>query len=53
MDGSVEAVVQGPADAIERITLWARRGPEQAHVDRVDVSDTDGDFQTFDKRPTE
>jgi acylphosphatase len=52
LDGCVEAVVQGDAAAVEAITRWAHRGPEQAHVDRVDVSHAEGDFRAFDKRPT-
>ena len=50
LDGSVEAVVQGTAQAVEAMTLWARRGPEQARVQRVDVGPADGDFSSFDKR---
>jgi acylphosphatase len=51
-DGSVEAVVQGTAEAVDAITDWARRGPEQARVDDVEAQAADGDFRTFDKRPT-
>ena len=51
-DGSVEAVVQGPAEAVDAITEWARHGPEQARVDAVRAQSADGDFRTFDKRPT-
>jgi acylphosphatase len=51
-DGSVEAVVQGSAAAIEAITRWSERGPEQARVEKVDVSGAEGDFASFDKRPT-
>lgn len=35
-DGSVEIVAQGSADAIARISAWARRGPRYAAVDRVE-----------------
>lgn len=52
MDGSVEAVVQGSAEAVEAITRWSERGPEQARVEKVDVSAAEGDFASFDKRPT-
>ena len=51
-DGSVEAVVQGRAEAVDAITEWARHGPEQARVDGVEAQSADGDFRTFDKRPT-
>lgn len=31
-DGSVEAMVQGPAEQIDRMLEWMRRGPSSAHV---------------------
>jgi acylphosphatase len=51
-DGSVEAVVQGSAAAVEAMQRWACRGPEQARVERVEASPAEGDFAAFDKRPT-
>ena len=53
MDGSVEAVVQGSSDAVEKMIAWAKRGPRDARVDRVDVSDeAPGNFARFEKRQT-
>ena len=52
LDGSVEAVVQGTAEAVDAITDWARHGPEQARVDDVEAQSADGDYKSFDKRPT-
>ena len=54
LDGTVEAIVQGEAFAIDSIVEWARQGPTTARVDGVDVesADGEGDFQIFDKRPT-
>jgi acylphosphatase len=52
-DGSVEAVVQGPPEAIEALIDWARRGPEAAFVESVEVSDAEGDFAIFETRATE
>ncbi len=52
MDGSVEAIVQGSAEAVEAITRWSRRGPEAAHVTGVEVSEAAGDYARFEKRPT-
>lgn len=34
-DGSVEALLQGSAEAVERILGWARRGPRMAGVTRL------------------
>ena len=51
-DGIVAAVVQGSPEAVDAITAWARRGPEQARVDGVEVSPGEGDFPSFEKRPT-
>ena len=36
-DGDVEAVFEGPDDAVERLVAWCREGPSHARVDRVDV----------------
>lgn len=36
-DGRVEAVVDGPAEAIEAMQAWARRGPRAARVDHVAI----------------
>jgi acylphosphatase len=51
-DGSVEAVVQGSPEAVDAITAWARRGPQQARVEAVEVSPAEGEFLSFEKRPT-
>jgi len=51
-DGAVEAVVQGDAEAVKEIVTWAHRGPSSAHVDHVDVSETSGDFASFEIRDT-
>ena len=34
-DGSVEALVSGPIEAIDALVLWAHRGPSMARVDSV------------------
>lgn len=51
-DGSVEAVVAGPADAIDRLVAWARRGPPAARVTEVEIALAAGHFQFFEQRPT-
>jgi acylphosphatase len=38
-DGTVEAVFEGDADAVERLVAFCRRGPRGARVDRVEVFD--------------
>ena len=50
-DGSVEALVQGEPFAVDAMLEWARRGPNSARVDSVDVetADDEGDFHIFDK----
>lgn len=37
-DGSVEALLQGEAGAVETLTAWARRGPPGARVTEVKVA---------------
>jgi acylphosphatase len=51
-DGSVEAVVQGSPEAVEALVAWARRGPEAAEVDSLEVTPAEGRFDGFEKRPT-
>jgi acylphosphatase len=51
-DGSVEAVFEGPADAVEAMVEWCRSGPSRADVEDMDVSlgeDPDG-LQGFEVR---
>jgi acylphosphatase len=38
-EGTVEAVLEGEPDAVERSMTFARKGPEDARVERVDVSE--------------
>ena len=41
VDGSVEAVVYGAPDAVEKIIAWSKRGPSAARVTEVVVSNAD------------
>ncbi|TAK90196.1 MAG: acylphosphatase [Burkholderiaceae bacterium] len=55
-DGSVEALVIGEAQALERIIAWARRGPPGAAVREVFVSEADDgavQLQGFEILPTQ
>ncbi|HZO78042.1 MAG TPA: acylphosphatase [Solirubrobacteraceae bacterium] len=38
-DGSVEAVLEGEPDAVERVVRFLHTGPSHADVDRIDVDD--------------
>jgi acylphosphatase len=42
-DGSVEAFVQGPPDAVDRVVGWAQRGPPASRVTAVDVAAAEAD----------
>lgn len=53
-DGSVEALLQGPPEAVAELVAWARRGPPAARVTEVHVQPAaDQPAQTgFERRPT-
>ncbi len=38
-DGTVEAVFEGPAAAVQAMVDWAHHGPRHASVSRVEVSE--------------
>ena len=38
-DGTVEAVLEGRAPAVERMLAWCAEGPPRARVDGVDIRD--------------
>jgi acylphosphatase len=55
-DGTVEALLQGDALAVEQVIAWARRGPPAARVDRLEAEDAEGELAQplagFEFRPT-
>ena len=53
-DGTVEAVVQGATFEVETLIDWARRGPDAAKVEKIEVesADDEGDHAIFNKKPT-
>ena len=51
-DGTVEAVIQGSADAVDTLLQWARRGPPLAQVTRIDQEAGSGEWLTFDIMPS-
>lgn len=53
LDGSVEALVQGTPEAVDAIVVAARRGPRSATVTDVKISESSGDYDGFEARPTE
>jgi acylphosphatase len=55
-DGRVEAIAQGPAEPVEHLIAWARRGPPAARVSAVRVSGAEVEpsyhFVRFEQLPT-
>lgn len=51
-DGSVEAVIDGEAAALQALIERAHHGPPAAKVDSVSVTEADGEFSRFEWRPT-
>jgi len=53
-EGTVEAVLQGSAAAVDSVITWARRGPPAARVDGVEVTSLscDTSLRTFEIRST-
>jgi acylphosphatase len=37
-DGRVEALAEGPKEAVESLVAWCRHGPKAARVDEIKVS---------------
>ena len=46
-DGTVEAAVQGESADVDTIVRWARRGPDRAQVERVEIEPHDGSYSNF------
>ncbi|GGC14144.1 acylphosphatase [Oxalicibacterium flavum] len=40
-DGSVEAMIRGNDASVQQLIAWAHHGPAMAHVDHVDVRESD------------
>ena len=53
LDGTVEMLVEGEEDAVQRMIERCRRGPPAARVDRIDIEQSDEEASDrFEKRPT-
>jgi acylphosphatase len=46
-DGTVGAAVQGEPAAVDAIVRWARRGPQRAQVERVEIEPDEGSYTSF------
>jgi acylphosphatase len=53
LDGSVEAVIQGPDETVEKLVEWASRGPPSARVTDLKVVPIEGSYDGFELRPTQ
>lgn len=51
-DGTVEAMVQGSEEALQRMLAWAQRGPELASVTEMVVEEGSGSYGGFERRET-
>jgi len=52
LDGTVEAVVHGWPEDVDKVLNWVRRGPPAARVTAVHVNEATGEFDTFEHRPS-
>jgi acylphosphatase len=48
-DGSVEALIEGDADRVDRMVAWCHQGSPYGHVDHVEVKEEmyEGTFDRF------
>ncbi|HEU0220373.1 MAG TPA: acylphosphatase [Gallionella sp.] len=46
-DGTVEAAVHGEPADVDAIVRWARRGPDRAEVERVEIEPHGGSYTGF------
>ncbi|MFN3594250.1 MAG: acylphosphatase [Thiobacillaceae bacterium] len=52
-DGTVEAMLQGEAAAVQALIDWAWQGPPAAQVSDIAIREGEGEYALFEKRPTE
>jgi acylphosphatase len=52
LDGSVEAVVYGNPQQVQKLVEWAYIGPELAKVTQVEIEETQGVYAGFEKKET-
>jgi len=48
-DGRVEAVIEGEEEKVNKLIVWAKKGPFFAKVDRVEIKEENyiGEFKDF------
>jgi len=51
-DGSVEAMLQGDEETVQRMLEWARRGPEMAQITDMEVEQGSGSYAGFERLDT-
>ena len=51
LDSSVEAVLCGSPQALERLIEWSRTGPPAAVVSEVVVTEAQGEYSSFERLP--
>ena len=51
-DGALEALLQGEAEHVEALIAWARRGPQRASVERLEISEGQGEYAEFSRLPS-
>jgi acylphosphatase len=52
-DGTVEAMLHGSPEDVAKILNWTRRGPPGARVTATQVNDASGEFERFERRPSD
>jgi len=50
--GALEAMLQGELAQVEAFITWARRGPPEARVERIEIDEGSGDYAGFSRLPT-
>jgi acylphosphatase len=51
-DGTVQAEIEGPEPAVERMLDWLHHGPRHARVEGIDVTDVDPTANDRDNTPS-
>ncbi|GJL85019.1 MAG: acylphosphatase [Micavibrio sp.] len=52
-DGTVEALIHGPAEKVEELIKSCHNGPPHAQVTKMDIEDSENEgMTTFEQKPT-